>query len=494
SLERAFAEIGPQWMALARELGREPGAALAHAPAAAANVSDLGVLLAWSRLVDGWLEQGLSVLVVCDDPWMFRHLAAKAGIDAGRPPPLRLREMALVLRGIAARARFAATAMHAAIVLRRQRRRFPDGGACLLVYAHPASRPAGYDAYFGPLMEHEPDLFRVLNTDAGPATAARFATDPRNAGLHAWGSPWDAALKLVGARWRPSAAALAGRDGWLVRRAAMLEGATGQGALARWTGLCLARWFRLRAPALIVWPWENHAWERRMVRLARRAGVRTLGYQHSVVGPHMYNYAAEANHDGAASLPDRVLTTGPATRDQLVSWGLPAERTSVGGALRAKETAHTVWKADAPIFVALPFDRQAAAEMVGAVKALASRGRRFLIKEHPIYRFHFDEIPGVERTEKPLEDHAQLSLVIFAATTVGLEALVAGIPAVRFIPASRFVIDVVPPAIAVATADAEALADVLAHPPKPQPIERGLVFPAPVWDQWRQEIRQGAKP
>jgi hypothetical protein len=177
-----------------------------------------------------------------------------------------------------------------------------------------------------------------------------------------------------------------------------------------------------------------------------------------------------------------------------VSWGMPAERITVGGALRAKESARTAWKADAPVFVALPFDRRAAAEMVAAIKAAASRGRRFLIKDHPIYRFHFDEIPGVERTEKPLEDHAQLSLVIFAATTVGLEALVAGIPAVRFVPTSCFVIDVVPPAIAVASADADTLADVLAEPPRPQPIERGLVFPAPVWDQWRQEIRQGAKP
>jgi len=92
-LERAFDESADDWWSIARGLADAPGAAFAHAPAAAANVSDFGVMLAWTRLVDRWALEPRKTLVICDDPYMFRHLATRRGVIPGDPPSLSRRAM-----------------------------------------------------------------------------------------------------------------------------------------------------------------------------------------------------------------------------------------------------------------------------------------------------------------------------------------------------------------------------------------------------------------
>lgn len=459
-LETAFDGIAETWLSLGRELGTEPSAGLAHAPACAANASDMGLMMAWSRIVGQKAGAKETVLVVCDDPWMFRHLSGLQGVDAGTPPALWPVRLKLALRGFAARCKSAVVLARDALGLGRQRRLAQPSGMVLLVYGHPSSTTDGTDGYFGNLMKENAALCRLLHVDCSASRARELEGGGRTLSLRAWGKVSDA-LTLPFTRWRPGRRHLSGKWGWLVRRAAALEGGTGQGALIAWQRKCQHRWLTETRPRVVAWPWENHSWEREFVRAARALGIRTLGYQHSVIGRQMLNYAPGSNPDGLASLPDRILCTGDATRRQLLQWGVPDERLEIGGALRIPEPASINPDPQGPVFLALPFDAETAGQMVDAARALTGQGFRFLVKDHPMTPFPFNPEPAIERTEKPFFEHPGLRAMVYAATTVGLEAALAGLPTIRFRPEGRIALDILPKGTQLPAADASGLAEAL---------------------------------
>ncbi len=483
-LEAAFDSIRDDWRALGRELSREPSARLAHAPACAPNVSDLGEMLAWTRLIGGWAaDPAERVLAVCDDPWMFRHLRGRPGVTAGAVPRLWTRAAALALRGTAARSAVALRAIRAWARLRHQTRGVAPGGVWILAYGHPASDADDRDGYFGPLMREIPELRRVLHVDASESQARDLAADGRTAGLRAWGDPLRV-LTLPFVRWRP-------RTGdWLIRRAAAREGGTGQAAAIRWQEICQERWLARARPATVVWPWENHAWERTFAAATRRRGIRALGYQHSVIGRQMLNYAPAAE----GSLPDLILCSGAATRDHLAAWGVTSERLRIGGALRFPQAGPIARDPSAPLFVALPFEARTAGEMLDALRALPPGGPVCLLRDHPMAPLAFVETEQLRRAPGPLAACGPLSGVLYAATTVGLEALLAGLPVLRFRSRSRVALDILPQGVEVPATDAGHLAADLGRLAPVPPPDRARVF-APVdmaaWRDWLIEREDG---
>jgi len=486
-LEDAFDRIAPRWFDLAKSLAQHPSADLAIALSCATNISDMGVMLAWADLVEGWAKAAERTLVICGDPWMFRHLSGILGVTAGRAPgfwPLSLR---LGLRGYAARIKAALTFAGANLRLKSQQQKGTPGQAWLLVYGHPSSDGDGGDGYFGDLMKIMPHLRRLLHVDCPPARAGELSGDGRTFSLHAWGSPLFALFKLPFMRWTPRPS---GPDHWLVRRATALEGGTGQPAAIAWQKHCQDRWLKKVKPHIVAWPWENHSWERAFVRSARANGTTTVGYQHSVVGQQMLNYAAKSNVDGPESLPDKVLCSGPSTRGQLLAWGMPEDRLAIGGALRFGKKGLTVYDRTAPVFVALPFDLTIAAELVAALKDRVDSPRRFLVKQHPMSPLDFDDTEKVERTEILLGDHPQLSAVIFAASTVGLESLLLGLPTLRFRSQHTLVIDILPRGLKVAAAGAANLQAALDNLPVPMPLDRDRVLADPDRSLWTHVLRK----
>ncbi len=483
-LEQAFDAEAKTWWSIGHALSGEPSASLAHTPACVANASDFGQMLAWVRLVRDWGREDVSTLVVCDDPWLFRQLQTISGVDAARPPGLLGRTVMLTLRGLAARAAAAAKFAAASWFL-RDRSKESSGGPFLMVYGHPTSTSDGYDGYFGSLQMNLPALGRMLHVDCAVPRARVLASTGRSQSLHGFGSPLFALLRLPFVRWRPSRHARSGPYGWLVRRAAAHEGGTAQAAAIRWQIHCQDRWLERRRPSVVAWPWENHNWERAFVRSARRLGIRTVGYQHSVVGRQMLNYAGYSNADGAASLPDTILCSGAATREQLLHWGHDAASMRIGGAWRFQKGAAPSHQPDAPIFVALPFDGRISAEMVAAVRSCAGPGRAFLIKDHPMTPFMFMDSPGVTRTQQPLHQQSALSAVVYAATTVGLEAVLSGLPTIRYRPSERIALDILPGDVTVTVAESETLAEALDRAQVPVRIDADRIF-APVdkkrWD------------
>ena len=488
-LAAAFDGIGDEWRMLAARLTETPSASLAHAPAMAPNASDLGLMLAWRRLAADFAAGAERVAVVCDDPWLFRALAADGAKAAAPAPGLRFRACRLAARGILARTAVALRMARAALALRGQRTRFPKGARVLLVYGHPASDADGQDGYFGPLLRELPGLVRLLHVDCGLARARALAADGRSFSLHAWGC-LGALLCLPFARWRPAPADTEGALGWLVRRAAAVEGGTGQAAAIRWQQICQRAWLRAARPVVVAWPWENHAWERDFVRAARKVGVATVGYQHATVGGREWNHAP--GPDGVEALPDVILCSGEAGRKRLAGFGVPEDRLAVGGAWRAPDIRPLERDPSGAVFVALPSDLSIAGQMMKAVETLAAGGERFVVRDHPMTPFPFSERSGVRRAAGPLAAEKGIRAVLYCATTVGLEAALGGMPTVRFVPAGRVDNDVLPDGLDVPAATAATLGAALADaaPPARPPV--AAVFAPPDTALWRRVLDREA--
>jgi len=484
-LEAAFSDIASDWLELGREMGSEPTAPLSHTPACATNVSDFGEMLAWTRIIDDLVAgDARRVLVICDDPWLFRQLATLSNVSVGAAPSLWRRRSGLFVRGYLARLVYAIRAARDTVVLRKHRVGLKKGGTWLHVYGHPQSTAAGRDGYFGDLPQQIPAIWRLLHVDCQRARALELSEGGKIVSLRAWGSLFNALL-LPFARWRPARSHSTGPYKWLFRRAAALEGGTAQPAALRWQILCQKAWAQDVSPEIVAWPWENHSWERQFVTVSQELGIRTLGYQHSVIGGQMLNYSPRSCPAGLGSLPDNIFCTGQSTLDQLVGWGIPEARLAIGGALRFSSPAQVRYDPGSPVFVALPFDHRIAAEMVSAVMDCAEEGRIFLVRDHPMTPFEFGSNQYVRRADGPLTMQKSVSAVLYAATTVGLEALVAGLPTLRFRSGSRLSIDIMPAGLNVPATDSRSLKTDLSRASCPAPVERGRVFAEADLTTWR---------
>lgn len=484
TLEAAFERAAPVWLDLARTLGRSGDARLAHAPSAAGTISDLGLMLAWTLLADDLAAGTEEVAVICDDPWLFRHLALRPGIRTeGPPPPLLGREWLLALRGLASRLRVGLHMARAAISLRRHRRHVRPGQPVLMVYGHPASRTDGFDAYFGSLMQDIPALGRMLHVDCPPERARTLEDGGRTLSLHGFGSPLYALTRLWSARWRPR---YDGPHSWLARRAAALEGGGGQAAMIRWQIHCQNRWLAAARPAAVAWPWENHGWERDFAAACRRRGIATIGCQHATIGRQELNHAAHSLNDPDRQLPDRISAVGPMASERLRAWGIPAGRLVIGGVWRFAPAVKLPFDSAGPVFLALPAQADIARQMIAAGRRLAAAGLRILVREHPMTPVGFRPEAGMETASGSLSQVGALRAVVFAATTVGLEALLAGLPVVRFLPEGILANDILPSHPPVAATDAENLAEATAKARPVAGLAESDVFVPAGLGQWRQ--------
>ncbi len=481
-LAEAFARVGDRWRERAHDWNADESAILAHTPSAAPNNSDFGAMLAWTEVVRECVERGEQATLRIDDPWLFRHFAALSGVHAADPvPPLITRVLILGMRGWVTRCVAAVRCAWAAFTTRRGP--LKTGAPTLLVYGHPASTADGRDAYFGDLMVRFPRLRRVLHVDARPAAAHRLHDDPRTDSLHGWGSPLYALMRLPFVRWRPSPRERGGSDRWLVRRAAAFEGATGQAAEIAWQLHCQSRWLRAARPSAVIWPWENHGWERALTREARSLGIPTIGHQHSVIGQQFNIGAIDSD-----AIPDIVAANGPSGRDQLIRRAVPAERIVVAGTLRFKPAKGPAHDPSGPVFVAVPFDRAVAAQMIEALRPLSERGIEVRIRDHPLFPVEFKESPTLRRADGPLQAQASVRAVLYAATTVGLEALLAGLPVVRFVPRGRIALDVMPDAGLVPDAGPDDVDRVLERAGTPAELRWSDVFATPDFEFWRRHL------
>jgi len=486
-LESCFDEVATDWLAIGKELSSNNSAGLAHTPACVANASDFGQMLAWSKLISRLISEPKRTLVICGDPWMYRHLQKLRGMESGPRPAIVLTILGLWLRGYAARLRATLKLAFTFLKLRRYRSLAGQSGSVILVYGHPNSSPEGQDGYFGNLARRNPSLTRILHVDCDLNRVLELEADKNTSSLHAWGSLWDLAV-LPFAKWRPGPEYSVGDYGWLICRSAALEGGTGQGAMIEWQIRCQARWLKKCKPEIVAWPWENHSWERQFVREAKRNGVRTIGYQHSVIGRQMLNYSPGSNADGLASLPDKILCTGRAMVYQLRSWQVPDHMMDVGGAFRFNAATSDNWDPAGAVYIALPFDLRTSAELLSVARKIAKNGYNFNVKPHPMTPYQFSDGLGITTTDAQFFEQKQVSVVIYAASAVGLESVLAGMPTIRFRPSNRVSLDILPREISLPASGASGLEQCLREAEKPKGIDREDYFAPVSMGIWRKEL------
>lgn len=490
-LERAFEGNRENWWKIGKKLAATPGGDLAHAPTAAAFNSDFGQTLAWATVTEDTAKGKAIVLVVCDDPWLFRHLALLPGVRAGRPPALLRRELALGLRGFLSRLRVSARMFVAALTTRGQRKNLPKGGPVLLVYGHPKSNADGYDEYFGTMMRDIVELTRLVHTDCPPARARELSADGRTASLHAWGNPLFA-LSLVFTRWRAPENAAGETLRWLVRRAVARENGAGALAMTRWQIRCQQTWLAAMSPSSVAWSWENHPWERDFVGRARVSGTYTIGSQDTDVGPHQMNMACFSNSDGPASIPDVIICNGPAYRDELADWGVPEDRLVIGGSSRITRFEGSHYDLEGPVFVALSSIPAISQEMMVAVAAARNGVRQFLVKEHPMYPFAFPESGDVRRTGKTIPESPGISAVFFGTGLSGMEGLMSGVPTFRLLPSDRIGVNTMPVSWSAIPVTVDGLAAALDAAPVAPDIDWDAVFSPVDMEVWRSHLFHNA--
>ena len=462
-LEAAFDAVRDVWWSLGKDMGRDHGSARwSHTAAAGSYGSDFGLMLAWERLILECAAKQDIVLVVCDDPWLFRHLETFPNVSPGRRPRVWLNLIKGAIRGFAARLSVAFRVAMAAWALREDRNK-PAGRltSAILVYGHPSSNADGVDAYFGSLLNAIPGLARLIHTDCPVDLALKLGATGNTASLHAWGHCGFALWRLPFCAWRPSRNLVQGSHGWLVRRAAARENSGGGPAMNCWQMHCQRRWLAECNPNVVAWPWENHAWERDFVRAASVQGIKTVGYQHAVVGRHQFNFSPASNPDGLNSIPDRVACNGPGYRDQIIGLGIPKDQTEIVGSFRVGPIEGSRFDPNGPIYVAFSAIPMVAERMMSAIRPLAEKGRRFVIKDHPMYPFRFEETETLRRIDTTIPETQGISAVLYTTGTPGLEGLFAGVPTFRLMLEDSVALDIMPNGVAAHAVTAETLSDGL---------------------------------
>ncbi len=485
-LEEAFVTSRETWWRLGCQLYTQPTGNIGHMTACASFGSDFGVMLAWLHLVGDLAQQkDQETLVLCDDPWLFRALAALPGVDASSAPGIRRVRWQRRLRGIAARLKTAIRLALTSQTTRRFASHIKDKKAAIVVYGHPQSRVDGHDAYFGDLTVKVPGIARLLHTDCSADRARQLCQDTNTASLHAFGHPGFALFRLPFVRWRPRTSDLSVPHAWLVDRAQTLENSGGGPAINVWQMHCQARWLRQIKPTAVAWPWENFAWERAMVRSAHALGVRTVGYQHTVVGPHQFNYSVHANPDGFDSIPDTIAANGPAYRADLITLGMPETRVVDAGAFRFKPDTVKRFDPNGHVFVPLSGNLKIAGSQLNVARQLAESGRTVLVKAHPMYPVRIPEAANLSETEIPFTEQTNLSAVIFTTGASGIEALLAGVPSLRLCGEDYISINILPHGVSCAKSgltEAKNALDKLSAPPE---ISWQDIFSSPDYTKWK---------
>ena len=199
----------------------------------------------------------------------------------------------------------------------------------------------------------------------------------------------------------------------------------------------------------LFYPYENRAWEK-MVLLGIRSSspsTRSVGYQHASITASHTNFMLTDKEAEVTPLPDVVVTMGAVTKDWLIrEGGHPASLVKVGCALRQSNASDGMLRKrhEQRVMRVLVALATGLTEYVGMLTFLneaidPEEGREIRIRPHPTLfldkavrllpegrtRFSYAMSKG-----PVAEDLAWADVVLYASSTIGLEAVGMGVPAV----------------------------------------------------------------
>jgi hypothetical protein len=232
-------------------------------------------------------------------------------------------------------------------------------------------------------------------------------------------------------------------------RAALREDVAGGGYFQNLlVGRAALRLGRRLHPGVFLYPYENKSLEKLLLLGLRAAdsSIRLAGYQHTSVTPRHTTLLFAAGEAERTPLPDRIVTCGGVTIAYLEAHGrYPAGLLVEGFALRQPQRARFGRRIpDKAMRILLALSSSAMELRDAALLLLAAAERKgdwqLAVRPHP--EFPIALLPQDLRSRlgarvldfsgSPLEENlAWADVVVYASSTVGLEALMAGRPVVN---------------------------------------------------------------
>lgn len=349
---------------------------------------------------------------------------AAARIAGREVPPLPGVATPPLLRGVARAAR---------TLLRTLLARAPASSCEFLVFTLAGRASDARDAYFGPLSEAL-GAERTTTVFLAAGHGARAASNARRAPLEAY-----ARLPDIFAAWSEARAArLHGtptdRDhAALAQDLVRLERDSGEAFMRAFMARAFRRMVLAARPRVVLFPFENRAWEKALILAAREAGVRkVVGYQHSSITPR--HLAFEIPAGTTQPLPDQVVTVGEVTAGWLRDRApVLADRIGAGASLR-RVSAQIPLPGSHGLLVAISSSAEEALALMTMVHAAAPQVRMPVVfRSHPTIpaedlfaRFDWPGHVRLSRGTSLEADLADASIVGYASSTVALEGMLQG--------------------------------------------------------------------
>jgi len=208
-----------------------------------------------------------------------------------------------------------------------------------------------------------------------------------------------------------------------------------------------SRWLAKRIKiGRCLYPYENRAWEK-MLLLGLAEGsqeTRTVGYQHTSITPHHANFFFAEEEAAITPLPNAIVTCGDVTRDWIASEANFSQGSVSSGCALRQLLPNEPKINDQPkpafrgpirnLLVALATGDE---EYVGAPPFLENAlglNSRFQVRmrPHPNLSLALTARPFFTISNGPLADDLEWAdAVIFASSTVSMEAIALGIPVIH---------------------------------------------------------------
>jgi len=291
----------------------------------------------------------------------------------------------------------------------------------------------GSDTYFGDLAACLRSRCKVATVYLAPGKTLRLVSNEMVAPLEAFLEPRDALGVYLASKSDESAdnSEVPVLTSYLRAR----EHASGEVVMLHVMAHAFEHMFSRLKPKVVLYPFENRTWEKRLLRAARRHGVtRCVGYQHSSITPRHLAFSGGAGLGGLADLPDAIITCGEVTAE-LVRANIPQARSLVraGAALRARRLqvpAPTGWGVLAPI----SSGRAEAWEILRVLHEYSrTSSEPIIVRTHPtipiadLYSEYEWPVHVMLSSGRALaEDFAATAIVLYSSATVALEGMLYG--------------------------------------------------------------------
>lgn len=469
------------------------------------TASDLFLLTCYLAVAQSCVEQArrarFDLWIVVEDRWLLRQIRdnLRAGTADLRVDVVSIfaEPLKQILLGVARRAKWLATT---AVNYARQRRAWPRPG--LPAPSAPAAGIASYpsESAFGSPGKwrdvYLPELDRFLEGQG--LQVVRF-TAPEYGGWHRqiaerssfvyplilWATPSRIFRSLRSFWWPrwPDALSVRGHSvRWLCLREWWLEVGRASLCAYRLYYECVRGMLSKGSWRTLISFYENQPWEKLQVLAARASGVRTVGIQVSLFSRFYLPHALGRGEQERLPLPDLLGSSGEAARRLWEESGFPASSLRLCGALRYPDLAErTRSRNPAPpkaeersrVLVVLPIDPELTRHLLDALARAfpdggAADGLRLRIRAHPVEPMPRDwvQFPATiaETTSTNLqEDLSACGVVLFAGSTVGLEALAEGKVVLRYRSPRLFDLDDSYGVLLPVVSDRDLRTQLLAH-------------------------------